>query len=690
MSVGLGVLLAGILGPAVWVGVGYKYTAESYLRISMEGTPIAFQEAAAGVLDRDRFEIYKNTQQQLLLSRFVLMAALRKTEVAQLPVIQEQTLTGDPVVWLAKRLSVSFPGRAELMAVSLTRDNPKEAATLVNAVVGAYLTEVVNAEGDRKLKRLSELQKVCIDKETIIRSKREDLKKLAEQLGTSDSEALTLRQKLALEELTTYRQELAKARFDLRRAQGEMAAQRALLKSIENGEVTDAEVDALVQNDPTARQLFVELGWRKIDQAYMEGAVVAGAKSRYADRYQQDLKTLQDQFNARRAELVDVVRQKRRSLIQTEIQKLENAISVMKEQENAIQREVDKQREDAKNYGSSTVDIEMMRAEIRNLEQVLTRLATEREQLQVESRSTPRITPLQRAEVPETTSNDTLRMALTLLATLAGLGCPAAVIILWDAHAKRISSSTDVSQGLRLPVIGSVPLIPARVIRRLGSSSKRCQMWHVRLTESINGIAARVLLRADRDQSRVIMVSSAAGGEGKTTLATQLALSLNRTGRRTILVDFDLRRPSFDEVFGLPLEPGVCEVLRQQESISNAVHQLAANNLAVMTAGRWDRNALASLSNGSAAAIFKKLREDYEFVVVDTSPILPVADARFVSQHVDSVVLAIFRDLSEAPKIQAACEILSAFGVPSIEAVVTGLNENRYGQHLGYESTISA
>ena len=212
----------------------------------------------------------------------------------------------------------------------------------------------------------------------------------------------------------------------------------------------------------------------------------------------------------------------------------------------------------------------------------------------------------------------------------------------------------------------------------------------MRLTESVDGIAARVLRKADTEQCRVIMVSSAIGGEGKTTLATQLAMSLARAGRQTVLVDFDLRRPAFDEVFGLPLEPGVCETLRRQNAVSALVHQVATENLAVVTAGRWDRTALASLSNGAAAAMFKQLREDYEFVVVDSSPILPVADARFVSQHVDSVVLSVFRDISEAPKIEAACEILSAFGVLNVEAVVTGPNDRMYGKHMGYESTISA
>ena len=113
------------------------------------------------------------------------------------------------------------------------------------------------------------------------------------------------------------------------------------------------------------------------------------------------------------------------------------------------------------------------------------------------------------------------------------------------------------------------------MIRNLGSPSRRSQSWHIRLTESVDGITARVLHKAELGQCRVIMVSSAVGGEGKTTLATQLAMSLARTKRRVVLVDFDLRRPSFDEMFGVPLEPGVCEMLRHQNTVSELVRKAA-------------------------------------------------------------------------------------------------------------------
>ena len=78
-------------------------------------------------------------------------------------------------------------------------------------------------------------------------------------------------------------------------------------------------------------------------------------------------------------------------------------------------------------------------------------------------------------------------------------------------------------------------------------------------------------------------------GEGKTTLATQLAMSLARAQRRTVLVDFDLRQPTLDGALGLPLGPGICEALRGEGDIMDMVQQTETECLSVVTAGSWNR-----------------------------------------------------------------------------------------------------
>ena len=689
MVSGIGVLLAAIAGPAVWFGMGKQYTATGYLRVSMAETPIAFKDDLTWT-NVERFEIYKNTQRQLLLSRFVMISALRKPEVSAIPIIQKEQREGDPVQWLSDSLSVDFPGRAEMMTVSLTLPDPDQAQTLVSSVVDSYMSEVVNDERDRKRERYSELERVCASKEQDIRTKREVLKNLGQRYDTTDTTTLNTRQRLMLEELSLLRRQQADMQFAIQRLQGDLAAQKALLAGVDNLEIPAVELDRLAQIDPVAKQLSWELAMKQMAARYTQDLVKNNTSSPYVNRYARELQSLQQSYDEKMAELTKKARDGRRSEIGEKITEIESQVTSFQSQREALVKDIAERVKEAVKFGETTVDIEMLQADLKQQVLLSNQLASDRDKLKVELQAPARITKLGAVEKPIVPSNTLFRYALTALAIMGSFAIPGIVITFFDARAGRINCSDDVSKGLRVPVIGSVPRIPTQVIHRLSSPSKRHRSWHLRLTESVDGIAARLLHSADRTHCRVIMVSSATGGEGKTTLATQLALSLARTGRRTVLVDFDLRRPSFDEVFGVPLTPGVSELLREQNEPEDLVHESSTENLSVVTAGQWDRQALAALSNGNAAPLFKALRESFDFVVVDSSPILPVADARFVGQLVDTVVLSIFRDISQAPKIQAACDILTAFGVQSVEAVVTGLNENSYRKHLGYESTVYA
>lgn len=686
MALGIGLLCAAIAGPATYFAIGNKYTATSYIRISMQENALLFQDRG-NYIDRDRFEIFKNTQQSLLRSRFVLAAALEKSDVANIQFLRTEI---DPVDWLDNHLSVSFPGKAEVMAISLTLDNPSEAQLLVKSVVDAYMNEVVSDESNKKGKRLSELEKISAARDQEIRGKRESLRKMAENSGGSGADVLDMKQKLMLDELGAYRAQAARTQAEKGVVRSSLAGQRALLKNVDVVDVPAAELDSMLQSDPVAKELSMQLGDRSRVQSYTEKTIKKGTKNPYANRYDDEVTSLQSQYDARVAMIQGRARQKRRQAIEAEVVRLEALLKTLSQEEAVAEVNINKMTNEAAKFGRTSVDMDMLKKDLLQLDSIQANFASEMQKLRVEIKSAPRISVMEAAQKPISPSNTMSRISLTVMVMLAGLCLPGVVVILLDIRTRRINSMNDVSQGLQLPVIGSMPLIPAKVIRQLGSPSPRYRTWHLRLTESIDGIAARLLHKADLEQCRVIMVSSATGGEGKTTLATQLALSLARTGRQTVLVDFDLRRPSFDEVFGVPLSPGVSETLRHESDIEGLVHPTATDNLAVVTAGRWNRQALASLSNGGPAAMFKQLREAFEFVVVDTSPLLPVADARFVSKFVDTVVLSIFRDVSEAPKIQAACDILAAFGVRSVEAVVTGSNNEMYGKHSGYESTVTA
>jgi Mrp family chromosome partitioning ATPase len=116
------------------------------------------------------------------------------------------------------------------------------------------------------------------------------------------------------------------------------------------------------------------------------------------------------------------------------------------------------------------------------------------------------------------------------------------------------------------------------------------------------------------------------------------------------------------------------------------VQQTETECLSVATAGSWNRQVLVALSNGTVGTVLEQLRMNFDFVIIDSSPLLPIVDTRLVSQYVDTVVLSVFRDVSQGSKVLAAQEMLDAFGVRSVEAVLTGGEEHGNAKNLAYQA----
>ena len=220
LAIVLGMLCGAPAAVVVWRSYVPRYTASCLLHIASQEQPILFTTAERITA----FEIYKSTQAQYLTSRFVLTAAMRKPGVAQMASLRQ---SADPVEALASRVSVAFPGGGEIMTVGLRSEEPREAAALVNAVVDAYLEEVVNVELKQRRERLVELDRIYTDKESELRRKRTELRQLAERLGTGDSQTLTLKQQLTLQQFAEYRKQLVQVQMDLMHARGKLQVAQA-------------------------------------------------------------------------------------------------------------------------------------------------------------------------------------------------------------------------------------------------------------------------------------------------------------------------------------------------------------------------------------------------------------------------------------------------------------------------------
>jgi receptor protein-tyrosine kinase len=143
------------------------------------------------------------------------------------------------------------------------------------------------------------------------------------------------------------------------------------------------------------------------------------------------------------------------------------------------------------------------------------------------------------------------------------------------------------------------------------------------------------------DPPKVIMVSSALPAEGKTTLTINLALALADGGERVIVVEADLRRPKVTEYLGLVGGVGLTNVLAGTADIDEVVQVYGSHGMSVLAAGPQPPNPGELLASSHMRALLEKLRGEFDFVLVDAPPLLPVADASGLVPHVDGALLTV-------------------------------------------------
>ncbi len=673
-AVAFGVPLAIVAVVAAWFAMPAPFTAYALLKID-ENTPRLVFSTAEG---EDDFFTFRQTQTALVKSRFVLNAALRRPGVSDL-----KTLRGiaHPVEWLQEQLKVGSYNSPEILQIALSGENPEELAALVNAVKDAYLDEVVLADRKKRIARVSELEQIYNDTEEKVRKKEERVEQLARQLGTGDSAALSIKHQMALEQISLLRREHARVRFALMQEQIHQQNVAEVADGTLTGEAgTERRSGASpvaglpVSSDDETMDPRVALAVRRVAQLK---DLIARYEEQVVDQNHPSLIKY-------RKELAEMER------VATGLDsgpggEPVSRLKTLEKQERALREELDKYSELVNNIGTSSFELELMKTEIDQIAKVSDRVGGEMEALRIELKSPTRVTLLQEADVPKT-RDQSKKKKLTGAAGVGALGMVFLIVAVMEFRARRITDPKDIAQTLGLELLGALPAMP-RPLLQFWKTPKdaRVSLWNNALVESVDTVRSILLHAPDAEQKKVLMVVSAAPGEGKTTFACQLAGSLARAGRKTVLVDFDLRKPRAHSLLNVPLELGVSELLSEKLDLATVIHQSGQDGLDVIPAGVVNEAALASLARDGASWLFQELRKDYEFVIVDSSPVLYVADGGSVGANVDGAILAVRSHLSRLPAVAVACERVERFGIDLIGAVMVGVRSNLSGYGYSYD-----
>jgi len=233
----------------------------------------------------------------------------------------------------------------------------------------------------------------------------------------------------------------------------------------------------------------------------------------------------------------------------------------------------------------------------------------------------------------------------------------------------RARTPDDVRIGVKLPVLGLLPEYKRRKRQYLAPLLQ--PNVEPALVEGVRSIRTSIVTSVDEHRPRSIVVTSAQAGEGKTFVASSLAIALAQANQRVLLIDADMRRPSVNRLFDLPLEPGLSEVLADDVPLAGVLRPTAVPGLTVMCGGMPTPHAPELLASATFESLLTTLEQHYSWVIIDSPPVLSVTDPAVLGRLATGVVFVVASGSTSSRAARLAVSELQAAGATVIGAALT-------------------
>jgi tyrosine-protein kinase Etk/Wzc len=188
--------------------------------------------------------------------------------------------------------------------------------------------------------------------------------------------------------------------------------------------------------------------------------------------------------------------------------------------------------------------------------------------------------------------------------------------------------------------------------------------------EALRAVRTKLIFSDDYANLRTLLITSTVEGEGKSTLVSNLAVAFAQQGVRVLLVDADMRRANLHHMFGLKRSPGLSTVLEGQATLADAIQSTKIPNLSLLAAGAVPTNPAELLGSPNVRELLGKLSGDFELVLLDSPPLLAVADASIMGALTDGVLMVVRAGRAERDAIAAARDLLAEVGATMVGAVL--------------------
>lgn len=658
-----------------------QYKATTTIRIDKENPNIlAFKDVVT--LERTE-EDYYQTQYKILKSRNLAKRVIRSLKLDAnpefVPAIQKENKANTDTLSKSNELleddgidqklvdafinkvDVSPLQRSRLVNVSFTSYSPELSAKVANSIAESFIQLNLESKLETTHQAREWLQKQLDDMKAEVEQAEEKLNEyaakneiifLTEKEKGNDSENIITKR---LDELSTA----------LTTATSDRISKEAIYNEIRSG---NHESSSIVMNNPLILSL-------KKDYAELES------------EYNKQLKVYKPEYPkmVRLKEHIDQIKNK----IDAEAKRI--VLSIKKDYEAALKREsylksaFERQKKEALDLNQRSIQYQILKREADTNKELYNGLLQRLKETGVSASLTAsNIQILDRAEVPESPSKPkkTLNILLSIIVGLAGgIG----LAFFKEYLDNTIKTPEDIEKRVYLPSLGLVPYyndnketLPVECITHTDGKSP--------IAEAYSSLRTFLLLSTGGRPPRIIMVTSPARGEGKTTTVINTAISLTKPDAKVVIIDGDMRKPRLHKIFNLDNTTGLSSYLSSNEDLGDVLVKTSnIPNLDIITSGPTPPNPAELLSSYRFQELIKGLFL-YNFIVIDTPPILGISDALIISAQTDGVVMVI--KSGETPKESAkeARRILSNINAKILGVVLNSVDQSamRYSYYYNY------
>ncbi len=631
-------------------------------------------------------------QRAIMLSNSVLEKVVSDKMVAMVPSI---ATSKDPVQTLRKAVKITGSAGNRLMDVKFQDQDPKIAANLTNVLVDEYLRSRRSIEQVRTSSQERNVLAALSKAESEVEAAKQRVRDLSMQsvksdtiLGESDNGKID----------TTYLDGIRMQRMELSSQLSILQLNFAELKSaydrdMENQNNQTGETEqVLVADEVLDKDIIVMAARQQLENARLQlkdldtnttigtkNPIYVQAKRRL-DNYEEEHKRLRE---TRRKELSD-----RGTLASTDerrgrITAMNAEISALRTKRDILESQLKEYLVSLKQSSATSVDLQFAEADLKEWNDIRSTVHDRRIKLSTERDAIDDVRELERAIASKLPVEEWPMKQLGLASGLCFV-LPYLAGVLLELRSRKVDDANQLETRSRLSVLGEISTIPVATTGKL-TKKRRSHARELRLfEESVDSLSTTLTLREDLRDCHVFTITSALSGEGKTSVSCQLVVSLARsTSSKVLLIDGDLRAPDVHHVFGRPMTAGLVGYLNGTAEWRDLVDRDWNESIHIMTSGYLKGSPHRILSNGRFEKLIAEAREEYDYIVIDTPPVLPASEALLFAKVADAVLICALRDKSRIEQLVQAYHRLDASGAKVAGSVLSGVPVREYASYYG-------